>query len=546
MKLNFRALCWMGIGVLVVQTPLLILAAVNSTHSITPDGVAYLRIAKYYRDGQFGLAVNGYWGPLLSWLGIPFIKLSKNPVIAGRIVLVFSALVFSLGSLYALAQLRLNLRQFILASSLVVLFCVPYSASRVGPDLLLSGLLLVGFGATVSASKTTSRRSLLWSGLTYGLAYLAKAVALPIALGLITVLTVIRYYAGVIDYLTARRIIGWTGVGFTALALPWITVLSLHYGRPTFSTSGAIAHAIVAQHTEFDHPSLNTYHVPEAGRITSWEEPSRFPYPYWSPFHNRETLLYQSKLVIWNLERTVRILTGFISDGFAELIASHLGTAVVISVGLVMFFWPGPWRERLKAEPWRLAIPALIVSCTVYLPVFADQSRYYLASFPLLLATVFGISGNLSGNRQSQRYFRSALQFLIFIIVFSNLWPSFKASLTETNQTESYVVAEQLMPLLSEEAVTGISSLGESKNHSFVGLYASFLGNIPWYGNRAEIDNADEVVNTGAQLLIVNRKYTRLEELNKYSCLERIDPQLRQRLGRSGEWPIWVYRVKCH
>ena len=42
-----------------------------SLHQINPDGVAYMRLARYWAEGRLDLAVSSYWGPLLSWLLVP-------------------------------------------------------------------------------------------------------------------------------------------------------------------------------------------------------------------------------------------------------------------------------------------------------------------------------------------------------------------------------------------------------------------------------------------------------------------------------------------
>lgn len=67
-----RTLLWLVLVLLTVQTPLLFLAAQKNTHTLSADTVAYLRIAQYYSEGRFDLAVSGYWGPLFSWLSMPF------------------------------------------------------------------------------------------------------------------------------------------------------------------------------------------------------------------------------------------------------------------------------------------------------------------------------------------------------------------------------------------------------------------------------------------------------------------------------------------
>ena len=40
---------------------------------LNADGTSYISIANQYWRGNWGQAVNGFWGPLLSWLLIPFL-----------------------------------------------------------------------------------------------------------------------------------------------------------------------------------------------------------------------------------------------------------------------------------------------------------------------------------------------------------------------------------------------------------------------------------------------------------------------------------------
>jgi hypothetical protein len=49
---------------------------------LTGDATLYLSIAEKYVSGDFGNAINGYWGPLLSWLLIPFLFLGSTHLFA--------------------------------------------------------------------------------------------------------------------------------------------------------------------------------------------------------------------------------------------------------------------------------------------------------------------------------------------------------------------------------------------------------------------------------------------------------------------------------
>lgn len=532
-----RILLWLGLGLLAVQVPLLFVAAQKSAHTINPDAVAYLRIAQYYSEGRFDLAVSGYWGPLFSWLSMPFLNISENPVVTARIVTAFSAVLFLLGSLSAVVGLGLKWPQIILVGCLVALFSVYWSVAVIAPDLLMSGLLLNGFGLSVSAVKTTSRRRLFLSGLSYGLAYLAKAVALPVSLGLILGLTLLRLYVGVIDQITAVRVLRWTGSGLAILASPWIIVLSLHYGKPTFSTSGPIAHAIVGPNSE-GHFIDYMYQSPEPGRITTWEEPSRLPYRHWSPFESRAALLHQFNLIKWNLERVEFNLAGFISGKLAAFASTKLGEAAILIAAFVLFFWPG-WRERLKANPWRLSIPAIAILCGVYLPVFASDQRYYLACYPLLLATAFGLSENLAKKLPYQVAPKAALPVLVFVVLLWRIWPNFATTLTQGKSVPSYIAAEKIAPLFRGQSFHGIASVQKMS----LGLYTAFLANIPYYGNRLDAHNTNDVLDSGAELLFVDGTSELNETLMHHPRFVQINEALRKQIDWSADWSVNVYKV---
>lgn len=47
---------------------------------LNSDGISYISIAQKYMIGDFNNAINGYWGPLFSWLMIPFLYFSLNPL----------------------------------------------------------------------------------------------------------------------------------------------------------------------------------------------------------------------------------------------------------------------------------------------------------------------------------------------------------------------------------------------------------------------------------------------------------------------------------
>src|SRR5262249_16414459 len=89
-----------SLSIFVTQGLLLGIAGWQHSHSINPDAVSYLRIAQYYLEGNSALAISGCWGPLFSWLIMPFLAVGATPLLAARLAMGISALIFLLGALH--------------------------------------------------------------------------------------------------------------------------------------------------------------------------------------------------------------------------------------------------------------------------------------------------------------------------------------------------------------------------------------------------------------------------------------------------------------
>lgn len=521
---------------LVIQIPLLIAAGSSHLNQMNPDAVAYLRVARYYLEGRFDLGVNGYWGPLFSWLLAPLLPLVDEPAVAARIVMGLSALIYWVGGTCLLQALGFDRMTVGIGAVLIALFSINMSVATISPDLLMSGLLLLALQYTLAPA--AGRRPLV-AGLFYGLAYLAKAVALPMALVLLTAIALIRVYAGGATRHAALCAVTWSTVGLVLIALPWITVLSWHYGKPTFSTSGSISHAFVGpQNPDRKHPTFVVHHVPEAGRVTSWEDPTALRdhalYQSWSPFASIADFRHQIRLMVDNGCEVLRRLVKF--DGLGLGITSAI-------LGLMCF---RPWRRSFATHPWRLAAPAIAVMAGIYLPVYADAERYYLGCYPLLLASAFGVVGafaELAGTRflitvyaARPAAMRSAATVLVAAIFGAALPARLQQALSHGYVTPSYVLAQRLAPLLpSTEPIVSVGDSGR------VALYTAFLTGQPYYGNRLGKNNVSvtDLLKTGAGYVVVKRELPLAQALPHHAAAQRLGDGLNEKT-----WPVRVYRLK--
>ncbi|AGA28143.1 ArnT family glycosyltransferase [Singulisphaera acidiphila] len=374
-------------AVLVCQVGLMLLLGYLRRHQLNPDAVSYIRIASYYAAGKTGLAVSGYWGPMLSWLMAPMIALFHDPLFAARVAMGGSGLVFTAGSLAVFRNLQLPPVGMVIGSCLVGLLAANESALEIAPDLLMAGLTCFGISFLLLPQWTQKGGTPLVAGLLLGAAYLAKAVALPIAVLVVAGIAALRWAIGEDTPRALLRASVYTLVVAGLVSAPWIALLSLKYGRPTISTTAKIAHAIVGpregpQGSASDslHPTFRSFLRPEPGRLTTWEDPTGLSYPYWSPFQSAGHLKHQAKLVVRNLSNVIGVFTQAF-DGFS-LAPLALALAFLVHT---------PWRQNMRADRWRWAAVPVVCVVMIYLPVFVESDRYYFVIYPFVLAAVCGV-----------------------------------------------------------------------------------------------------------------------------------------------------------
>ena len=130
----------------------------------------------------------------MSWLLAPLLWMGLDPLIAARIVMGVSSLLFWAGSWAMLKRVGLKPLSRAAASWCMTFAYAQWTAHYVTPDLLAAGLICFAVSALLASDWLVSwKRQCLVGGL-WALAYYAKAVALP--LGLATCLG-IAYLAGI-------------------------------------------------------------------------------------------------------------------------------------------------------------------------------------------------------------------------------------------------------------------------------------------------------------------------------------------------------------
>ena len=435
------------------------------------DGIAYLRIAEYYATWDTERMISGYWGPLLSWLMALGFKLGFTQMLCARLVMMLSATVFLAGGGRLLNAFNIKGSSRQLGLALFAISSATWSAQNISPDVLMAGLALWGLALFYEASKTTCWRA----GIFWGLAYLAKPIALPwvlLVLGAAAVKDLRRslpnFRRGIVPGAVLLLIVG-----------PWITVLSLKYGHVTISTSGPIAHTLAGP-TDVDryHPTFVTLHQPEPGRITSWEDPTNLGYRPWSPFASGEYLRHQVTLVAANTLKVLFIITTLVP------------------------FWPWVVRKWLRTRSFdNVATPLLLsilLLALIYLPVYltANEQRYFYVSLPLLWCA-FAVA--------SPTRLRLGFAITLFVTIASIIRFSYPPRVA--NQ-EAHALAGWLQAQGKSGPVAG-SGLQRGGR---TGLFLAWHLRQPWLGDDSNAD-ALKLAKCGARLLVLRSDDARLAEL---------------------------------
>lgn len=521
---------WGGMGViLVVQALWLIAAAKNNLDQLNNDAIAYLRLAEYYAEGKLDLAISGYWGPMLSWLIAVGIKVGFSPMAAGRAAMVFSALVFEAGCVGLLRGVRMNGWPALLIASVTGISTIFWSVEYLSPDMLVSGLMLGAWGILFTGLWLQARKWQTITGALWGLAYLAKAVAFPLA---VVITALIGAFRVLIDG-ERKQALSAAGVTigvFALVSLPWVGTLSSKYGHFTFSTSGKINHSIVGpKDVDRYHPVFITLHQPDAGRVTQWEDPSLMDYKPWSPLQN---LGHQMELI---------------QNNFAT-VAVHLANFDLLFVGIISLlaaaFVPPPWREKLAQDRWRWVWLPLGCLCGIYLPVWVApfDERYFYAALPILLITSFGTVFWLRKAMGDAAWVTKAGGG--FVILVFGFYPLIKATFAPQGlRHDTTVIARAMAGALKQQGLTGPIAGSGTVLGNRTGLFTAYFLGVPWLGDRKEA-TVEDFTSSAAQTVIISVKEPAAAGLMQSPIWQRVDVTLPKIPGVEGEVPVVVLKRK--
>jgi len=512
-------------ALLVCQAALLALVGWQTRYAIEPDTVRYLRTASYYAEGQTELMVTGHWEPMFSWLMAPLLGVFERPMFAARALMAASSLFFVVSSIYLFRRLELPRPVAVLGAACAAVASAAWAAAPGQPDMLLAGFVCFAGGSLLSRTWIASRRAQVTAGLCFGLAYLTKAVALPVCLGA-TLLVLGMWALCLRKRLRTCAIAGGvTLLAFALVASPWIAVLSLKYGRPTFSTKARrslVSYGGPQEIREYLAPSAS-FHVPPPGRLSVWEDPDHLACPSWSPFDSFASFIHKLKIMYRSANN--------ILEYFGEFEWFRLATFCLIG-GLLFHY---PWPANFAADRWRWSALVVLTICGIYVLVHARCQRYFWSTHPFLFVATAGMilhltPANGTGNRRFVRVLALCVVAVSFLV--PHVSPLAKAIAGKPSRPLWLVLAEKL----EEQDIRG--SIADDAGF---GLYVGMILDCPHYGWKPD-PTPDEFAQLGPELVLAMRRSELAKQLDRDDRFQSLDPVLFDSPEEAERFDLKMYR----
>jgi hypothetical protein len=448
-------------------------------YQINPDGISYISIAEKYSHGDFRDAINGYWGPLLSWMIVPGLWLGIDPIVSIKILQVLlTGVVIAL--VYKVLKRYANENVAAIGGLTIGIISLNWALTGpLTPDLLvlvLTLLLLVTFDTQHGYS--TAKMAAI--GVTGALLFFAKGAGLFLFLGIWGIWLVGDWLFGERRHLAAlfrRRLL--SIVVFVLLILPFVAAISLKSNHLTLGSSGRYNFALVGPHS-VGHPMITRlFPPPNNTAVSIWEDISNVPITTWSPFQS----VYNFKFFVSNINKNLGVLSQIIMQfGW-----------IIFALGIFYIVKPSSTK---KEERFKFVLGSTALLTTLlYLPIFVEL-RYIMFT---LIAGLLGFM-ILMGEQYKQlnhkllplKLFGALLVTLLILSQVNGLRKA--ANINKGVRMESL----SLSPFVAE----GSRLAGDD----FGTLYACYYIKVKCYGAfiPKAADTKQQIINNKIQYLILS------------------------------------------
>ncbi|RKX62084.1 MAG: hypothetical protein DRP37_02445 [Thermodesulfobacteriota bacterium] len=341
-------------------------------YQINADGISYISIAQKYLDGDFKDAINGYWGPLFSWLLIPFLSIGLPSLLSCKILSLLIGLFLLYQYAYFLRKLNIQSNLFLLTLACSSLITLSFAFSVITPDLLFAAIGILYLNLILDDVYLQDKRTSIFIGIVGGLLYLTKGYGLPF---FITSFIVVTFFNIIkIDAKNWKIIISNFLITFSVFGLisgSWILLISRKYGYFTFSTASYYNFLLTYPHSlGLPMHWMGLLSPPNCTAISIWEDISFINVPI------KHIDFY---------DRMLSFVKNFLSNScnLSEILCKYsILSPILILISIISFSKFGIENTNKKIFLVYLFMFILVVG---YL-VIIIESRYIWVSCFLLLA----------------------------------------------------------------------------------------------------------------------------------------------------------------
>lgn len=444
-------------------------------YQINPDGICYISIAQKYLSGNYGSAINGYWGPLLSWLLVPFLFLGLPPLLAIKILLLIIGFLAMIG-------IRLLSFRFEMAESIrnVILFSlVPvilyFSFSNITPDLLIVCTLVFYLNIIFKADYPGKHKG-IFCGVLGGISYLAKSYVFPFFVTHFFLFSIFHYLRGTTVEQKKNVLLNFLcGLAtFLLISGSWSALISNKYKEITIGTSGKYNYALVGPESQGQaHDYQGFLMPPNETAVSAWEDPSYYKVKSWNPMQSWSTFKHQSEIVLRNTYRIICCLC----ERFSPL-------SITIIIGCILLCVPPFNGIGLKGDVIYPLVTIIVYSAGYTLVLVNER---YLWIIYVLLLLMGGHLLNILFHNKFFTYLRKNIALTFFILSFI-VMPTGKLIQRMNAGKNIYILSEKVKNNYNINKQVNIASNSDWGKT----LYLSYYLNSGYYGTaRKNISAAD-------------------------------------------------------
>jgi hypothetical protein len=430
-------------------------------YRLNPDGISYISIAQKYLLHDYSNAVNGYWGPLFSWMLLPFLFVGFKPLIAVKLLSLIIGVftIIQSNSLIKILNIEDLFRRLLLYSTAsIVLY---FALIIITPDILFVFLGLGFINKILKSSYTNSKYAGIICGLFGSGLYLAKSYGFPFFIATFFIINLIFFLRSKNKSnrvnVTRNFISGI--VVFSLISICWISIISNKYGYTTIGTAGSYNNAFTGPWS-LGHPMyyMGLIDPPNNSAISIWEDVSFLKMKSWSIFESVSSFKFELEKIMNNIYDIIIILIQF-----------SLLSIIFLLIAFTYLFKKG--KQSIHEEVFFLVI-ILILILSSY-AVLLVQDRYLWLGDILLLV----ISAKLLDQFFKIKILKKTLKAFL-IVVFLGSFSAFPVIKLTANMDSG----KEIFNLNNKISDLNIHGRIASNSDWYSSLYLSFYNGWHYYG----------------------------------------------------------------